>query len=82
MVEEPVEDGGGEDLVAEDLVQRWGLPERCDRAVLDAAARDRAFRDFAGAVEVARAFYLSARAGTTAPPSSVATTGARQSSRT
>ena len=31
--------------------------------VLDAGARDRAFRDFGGAVEVARAFYLGARAG-------------------
>ncbi|TKT03696.1 hypothetical protein E4U91_29030 [Streptomyces lasalocidi] len=50
--------------------------------VLDAAARDRAFRYFAGAVEVARAFYLSARANTTGPSPSLATTGARQSPRT
>nr|WP_024128012.1 TfuA-like protein [Streptomyces sp. 14R-10]AHF46286.1 TfuA-like protein [Streptomyces sp. 14R-10] len=70
------------DRIAVSLVQRWGLPERCDRAVLDAAARDRAFRDFVGAVEVARAFYLSARAGTAGPSPSLATTGARQSSRT
>lgn len=39
--------------------------------VLDAGARDRAFRDFGGAVEVARAFYLGARAGS--PDPSVAT---------
>ncbi|MFF1271352.1 TfuA-like protein [Streptomyces anulatus] len=70
------------DRIAASLVQRWGLPERCGRSVLDAAARDRAFRDFAGAVEVARAFYLSARAGTAGPSPSLTASGARQSSRT
>ncbi|MEV7907353.1 TfuA-like protein [Streptomyces anulatus] len=70
------------DRIAASLVQRWGLPERCGRTVLDAAARDRAFRDFAGAVEVARAFYLSARAGTAGPSPSLIASGARQSPRT
>ncbi|MFB7500144.1 TfuA-like protein [Streptomyces sp. NPDC056161] len=70
------------DRITASLVQRWGLPERCGRTVLDAAARDRAFRDFAGAVEVARAFYLSARAGTAGPSPSLTTSGARQSPRT
>lgn len=70
------------DRIAASLVQRWGLPERSGRAVLDAAARDRAFRDFAGAVEVARGFYLSARAGTTGPSSCLVASGARQSPRT
>ncbi|WP_404950851.1 TfuA-like protein [Streptomyces sp. ARC12] len=70
------------DRIAASLVQRWGLPERCGRTVLDAAARDRAFRDFAGAVEVARAFYLSARAGTAGPSPSLTASGARQSPRT
>ncbi|MFE1824010.1 TfuA-like protein [Streptomyces anulatus] len=65
------------DRIAASLVQRWGLPERCGRTVLDAAARDRAFRDFAGAVEVARAFYLSARAGTAGPSPSLTASGAR-----
>ncbi|MGW6513174.1 TfuA-like protein, partial [Streptomyces niveus] len=68
--------------IASHLAQRWGLPEGCGRAVLDAAARDRAFRDFAGAVEVARAFYLSARAAVTAPSASLAACGARLSPRT
>ncbi|MFJ4706736.1 TfuA-like protein [Streptomyces anulatus] len=68
--------------IASHLAQRWGLPEGCGRAVLDAAARDRAFRDFAGAVEVARAFYLSARAVATTPSASLVASGARQSPRT
>lgn len=68
--------------IASHLVRRWGLSEGCGRAVLDAAARDRAFRDFAGAVEVARAFYLSARAALTAPSASLVVSGARQSPRT
>ncbi|MCX5343685.1 TfuA-like protein [Streptomyces atratus] len=68
--------------IASHLVERWGLPEGCGRAVLDAAARDRAFRDFTGAVEVARAFYLSARAVVAAPSASLVDAGARQSPRT
>ncbi|MEU5091080.1 TfuA-like protein [Streptomyces sp. NPDC021356] len=68
--------------VAAHLTQRWGLPEGCGRAGLDAAARDRAFRDFAGAVEVARAFYLSARAVAATASASLVTSGARQSPRT
>ncbi|MFF2644946.1 hypothetical protein ACFVUB_34540 [Streptomyces niveus] len=69
--------------IASHLAQRWGLPEGCSRAVLDATARDRAFRDFASAVEVTRAFYLSARAVVvTAPSASLAACGARQSPRT
>lgn len=68
--------------IASHLAQRWELPEDCGRAVLDATARDRAFRDFAGAVEVARAFYLSARAVATAPSASLVVSGARQSPRT
>ncbi|MFE2940269.1 TfuA-like protein [Streptomyces sp. NPDC059255] len=70
------------DRLASHLAQRWGLSEGRGRAVLDAAARDRAFRDFAGAVEVARAFYLSARAVVTAPSASLAVADARQSPRT
>ncbi|MFC8824743.1 TfuA-like protein [Streptomyces sp. NPDC057137] len=70
------------DRIAAHLAQRWELPEGCGRAVLDAAARDRAFRDFTGAVEVARAFYLSARAAVTAPSASLVVSGARQSPRT
>lgn len=68
--------------IAVHLAQRWGLPEDSGHAVLDAAARDRAFRDFAGAVEVARAFYLSARAMVAVPSASLAGAGARQSPRT
>ncbi|GHG95290.1 hypothetical protein [Streptomyces rubradiris] len=70
------------DRIASHPTQRWGLPEGCDRAVLDAAARDRAFRDFAGAVEVARAFYLSARAMDTDPSATFVPSSARQSPRT
>lgn len=68
--------------IASHLTQRWGLAEGCGRAVLDAAARDRAFRDFAGAVEVARTFYLSARTTGTATSASLAVSGTRQSPRT
>lgn len=64
------------------LAQRWELPVGCSRAVLDAAARDRAFRDVAGAVEVARAFYLSARTEAPARSSPSVASGARQSPRT
>ncbi|URM92857.1 hypothetical protein LUW75_21955 [Streptomyces sp. MRC013] len=43
--------------LAQHLLTTWGLDHRADVATRDAAARDRAFRDFAGAVEVDRAFY-------------------------
>ncbi len=56
------------DRICRHLAARWGLQACAGRPVLDAAARDRAFRDFAGAVEVARAFYLAARADTPAVP--------------
>ncbi|GGP93083.1 hypothetical protein [Streptomyces melanogenes] len=46
------------------LAIRWELRAGAGRAERDAAARDRAFRDFAGAIEVvARAFYLRASLG-------------------
>ncbi|RLU86245.1 hypothetical protein CTZ27_25025 [Streptomyces griseocarneus] len=48
--------------IAEHLCAAWGLGRGTGQGVVDAAARDRAFRDFAGAVEVARAFYLGTRA--------------------
>ncbi|MGW8700185.1 TfuA-like protein [Streptomyces eurythermus] len=70
------------DRIASHLTQRWGFPEGCDRAVLDAAARDRALRDFAGAVEVARAFYFSARAMDTASSATLVSSSVRQSPRT
>ncbi|MEU4932043.1 TfuA-like protein [Streptomyces yokosukanensis] len=54
------------DRIGRHLVARWSLPACAGRPMLDAAARDRAFRDFGGAVEVARAFYLGARADTPA----------------
>ncbi|GGZ70016.1 TfuA-like protein [Streptomyces bluensis] len=59
------------DRIGRHLITRWNLPVCAGRPTLDAAARDRAFRDFAGAVEVARAFYLGARA--VAPAVSVGT---------
>jgi hypothetical protein len=68
--------------IAAHLAQRWGLPEGSSGAEFDAAARDRAFRDFAGAVEVARAFYLFARDVVTTPSASLVACGARQSPRT
>ncbi|MEV7087562.1 TfuA-like protein [Streptomyces sp. NPDC093085] len=68
--------------IAAHLTWRWGLPEGCGRSALDAAARDRAFRDFAGAIEVARAFYLAARATDTDPAAPSAASGARRSPRT
>ncbi|WP_371493421.1 TfuA-like protein [Kitasatospora sp. NBC_00374] len=72
------------DRIARHLAARWHLAADADRAVLDAAARDRAFRDFAGAVEVARAFYLGARAAeTSSPPVAVASSSVvRESQRT
>ncbi|WP_405796341.1 TfuA-like protein [Streptomyces sp. NBC_01506] len=52
--------------IAAHLLVRWHLAPDADRLVRDAAARDRAFRDFAGAVEAARPFYLGAVARTVA----------------
>ncbi|WP_369375384.1 TfuA-like protein [Streptomyces sp. cg36] len=46
--------------ISRHLAEQWKLPPSADQAERDAAARDRAFRDFAGAVEVARAYYLAA----------------------
>ncbi|MFK8906204.1 TfuA-like protein [Streptomyces sp. YS-3] len=46
--------------ISRHLAERWKLPPSADQAQRDAAARDRAFRDFAGAAEVARAYYLAA----------------------
>ena len=54
------------DRIGNHLKARWRLRPCAGQPELDAAARDRAFRDFAGAAEVARAFYLSARAETPA----------------
>ena len=68
--------------IADHLVRRWALPPDVDRALLDAAARDRAFRDFAGAVEVARAFYLGARDASTTSSAAVGATGVMDSQRT
>ncbi|MET7686212.1 TfuA-like protein [Streptomyces sp. NPDC005423] len=56
------------DRIGRHLAAQWNLPACAGRPVLDAVARDRAFRDFGGAVEVARAFYLGARADTPAVP--------------
>ncbi|WP_137992699.1 TfuA-like protein [Streptomyces vilmorinianum] len=53
--------------VARHLLVSWGLDHHAAPASRDAAARDRAFRDFAGAVEVDRAFYLGARVRTASP---------------
>ncbi|MFC5668135.1 TfuA-like protein [Kitasatospora misakiensis] len=70
------------DRIGRHLAARWDLAADADRAVLDAAARDRAFRDFAGAVEVARAFYLGARAAeTSSPPSAVVSSSAASESQ-
>ncbi|MFE7561077.1 TfuA-like protein [Kitasatospora sp. NPDC057500] len=52
------------DRLGRHLRDVWGLADGATGTALDAAARDRAFRDFAGAVEVARAFYLYSRAAT------------------
>ncbi|MET7665847.1 hypothetical protein ABZS99_45185, partial [Streptomyces sp. NPDC005463] len=49
--------------IAAHLVERWGLPANSDPAVRDAAARERAFRDFAGAVEVASTATASGECG-------------------
>ncbi|WP_329400276.1 TfuA-like protein [Streptomyces melanogenes] len=46
--------------ISRHLAEQWRLPPSADQAERDAAARDRALRDFAGAVEVARAYYLAA----------------------
>lgn len=68
--------------IGDHLAQRWALPPDAARPILDAAARDRAFRDFAGAVEVARAFYLGARDTSTTSSAIVGGTGVRDSQRT
>ncbi len=57
----------GPERLAQHPLTTWGLDHRADVATRDAAARDRAFRDFAGAVEVDRAFCIGARVRT-APP--------------
>jgi hypothetical protein len=44
--------------IAAHLLTTWHLPAGTAPATLDAAARDRAFRDFAAAVHTARNFYL------------------------
>ncbi|MFJ5842216.1 TfuA-like protein [Streptomyces shenzhenensis] len=46
--------------IAAHLLHRWGLPPDAVPARRDAAARDRAFRSFASAVETDRTFYLGA----------------------
>ncbi|MFJ6140887.1 TfuA-like protein [Kitasatospora sp. NPDC092286] len=70
------------DRIGRHLAARWNLEADAEREVLDAAARDRAFRDFAGAIEVARAFYLGARAaGTSSPPAAVTSSAAASESR-
>ncbi|MCJ0868089.1 TfuA-like protein [Streptomyces sp. AP-93] len=59
------------------LLSHWGLPTDADQETRDAAARDRAFRDFVGAVETCRAYYLGARAAeVTSDPSAPSGTGA------
>ncbi|WP_411144614.1 hypothetical protein [Streptomyces sp. x-80] len=61
----------------------WGLAPDAGRQVLEATARDRAFRDFAGAVEVARTFYLGTRAAATgSPPATGSCSAASESQRT
>lgn len=52
--------------IAAHLLDRWRLAPDAGQPVRDAAARDRAFRDFAGAVEAARPFYLGAVANSSA----------------
>lgn len=47
--------------LAAHLADRWNLPRSHDIAHRTAAARDRGFRDFAGAAEAARTFYLYER---------------------
>ncbi|MER6443990.1 hypothetical protein [Streptomyces venezuelae] len=64
------------------LLCHWALPPGADQAVRDAAARDRAFRDFAGAVETARAYYLGARAEEASPASEASADVGADSSRT
>ncbi|MFE7117263.1 hypothetical protein ACFU99_17815 [Streptomyces sp. NPDC057654] len=70
------------DRIGRHLLDRWGLPLDSDRAVRDAAARDRAFRDFRGAVEVARAFYLGARSADARTPAPTALPSGRDRART
>lgn len=58
------------------------MPADASQAARDTAARDRAFRDFAGAVEVARAFYLGARAAEASAVSAASPGTVADSSRT
>lgn len=64
----------------------WRRTHPCDAKEEDAeralALVAGAFRDFAGAVELGRVFYLSARAVVTAPSASLVACGKRQSPRT
>ncbi|MFD7897607.1 TfuA-like protein [Streptomyces sp. NPDC059743] len=46
--------------IAAHLFHQWELPPDADQSCRDAAARDRAFRSFASAVETGRTFYLGA----------------------
>lgn len=66
--------------LAQHLLTTWDLDHHADPASRVAAARDRAFRDFAGAVEVARAFYLGARAAEASSESTDSSSTARDSS--
>ncbi|GHB09301.1 TfuA-like protein [Streptomyces termitum] len=66
--------------LAQHLLTTWGLDHHTDSPTRDAAARDRAFRDFAGAVEVTRAFYLGARATEVSSESTDSSVTARDSS--
>ncbi|MFG2174712.1 TfuA-like protein [Streptomyces niveus] len=52
--------------IAAHLLDCWQLAPDADESVRDCAARDRAFRDFAGAVEATRPFYLGAVANSSA----------------
>jgi len=53
--------------IAAHLLSTWQLPADAKRVARDAAARDRAFRDFAAAVDTARNFYLAAVTSSRAP---------------
>jgi len=65
--------------IAAHLTRQWRLPGDASAQALDAAARDRAFRSFTGAVECDRTFYLGALASTSS--SSPANAGASDSVR-
>lgn len=70
------------DRIGRHLAERCNLPPDAGRQVRDAAARDRAFRDFSGAVEVARAFYLGERAADTSSSPDTGSPAADDSART